>query len=157
MDGLDTVGVGTDGLATVGVGRDGLGTVGVGSDGLGTVGVGTVGVGGDGVLTGGAGSGTEGVVTGGLTGVEGTVSPGTVSAALAWSVLGASPRSVRTSANRLNPSPQRTPRRNQPPDPWRCLLAACHPLIAAVIYPTLRNSNPPRTRLFEARFGIRGG
>jgi hypothetical protein len=151
IDGLGSDDVGIDGLGSEGAGTVGVRTVGVGTVGVGTVGVGTVGVGNDGVLTVGVGNGTDGVVTGGVAGVEGTVSDGTVSAALACPARGGPPSSARTSASSPTPNPQCVARRSQPPDSWPRRVAACRPLIALDIYPTLRDSNHPREQGFGAR------
>ena len=160
---LDTPPPDVPGLDGVGdFGRDGVGSDGFGSDGAGTVGVATVGVGSDGVLTVGTGTGrrtvgvvagvegtgsrTVGVVTGGVTGVEGTVTDGRVSAASAWPTRGGAASRVRTSASRASPMPHNVPRRSQPPDSWPLRVARCLPLIALDIYPTLRKSNRGQRR-----------
>jgi len=145
-EGLGTDGLGTDGVLTDGALAVGRGTVGTVTLGTVATGVVTDGVVTDGVVTDGVvtdGVVTDGVVTPGAMPLGGTVTEGTVSAAFTRPTGGRPPPRIGTdtSASNARISPQRTPRPTHPPGLGPRRVAAGLPLIAAGIYPTLRNSN----------------
>ena len=132
-----------EGDRTGSAGSDWFGTAGVGIEGVLTVGTGT-----EGTLTVGTGTEarspsapSEGVVIGGVTGVEGTVSDPTVRAALTWRACRGPASNVRTSASSPNANPHRAARLSQPPHLWPHRRAASRPLITDDIYPALSKSN----------------